>query len=72
MMDEEQERGTKMKGRTYFYSSSDDGAFFGGTDTIKEAFESLPPREAWIEIPKKGRVNLKWMSRFPRGKRGLK
>lgn len=35
-MDEEQERGTKMKGRTYFYSSTDDAAFFGGTDTIYE------------------------------------
>lgn len=40
-MDEEQERSTKMKGRTYFYSSTDDDAFFGGTDTIKEAFEQF-------------------------------
>lgn len=30
-----------MKGRTYFYSSTDYGAFFGGTDTIKEAFEQF-------------------------------
>lgn len=30
-----------MKGRTYFYSSTDDDVSFGGTDTIKEAFEQF-------------------------------